>query len=169
MLRLPRRRHTPRNYAPAGPYPGPNEEPSAGYRPAYQNSGRSSRLPRNRRRLSSFKMAVPRSRCITTCSPRRLSTISMPTAAKTFLSPISICRRRLQPTAPRASTSLYPQVIRRLSYRSLIPGISPSITALTTTVTTTRSSSLQLSSSSVYCGLTIICNLRAISGRVTTC
>ncbi len=29
----------PGNYGPAGPYPGPNEEPSAGYRPAYQNSG----------------------------------------------------------------------------------------------------------------------------------
>ena len=29
----------PENYVPAGPYPGPNEEPSAGYRPAYQDSG----------------------------------------------------------------------------------------------------------------------------------
>jgi hypothetical protein len=29
----------PGNYGPAGPPPGPNEEPSASYRPAYQNSG----------------------------------------------------------------------------------------------------------------------------------
>jgi hypothetical protein len=33
------------NYGPAGPYPGPNDPPSAGYRPAYQNSGALDPLP----------------------------------------------------------------------------------------------------------------------------